>query len=322
MVKKILGCIPILFILFCSSVWGASEPLRMAKLEVQVMPEFVRPADWPKDKPCLLTGIYGTIVNEGSKPYSGSITLQIPKAAGTAVHLVGEFKDGQGPESKVKYELNAEQGSIVWKPNQPIEAGKPYFFVVEYYSNPFAMKEKERTFDFPFQSKYDIDDVQFYFYKPIESVGFQLSKPQQQKFTNEFGQEVYLIQGGAFKSGSEHRISVQYMKDGFETVLEKHSKTAAQNQATPASATEANVENKAVSTESDASKDAWIIGGSIVIFGILVFAGLRSYRAPIRQGVEKTNPRQQREQIRALRRKLLAEELTEDEYVIERKKLV
>lgn len=316
MFKKILGLIPFLLLIFCSIALGVNEPLRMTKLEVQVMPEFARPTDWPKDKPCLLAGVFGTIVNEGSTPYSGHITLQVPKAEGTVVHLVGEFKNGQGPESQVKYELQADQGIITWKPSQAIEPGKPYFFIVEYYSNPFTIKEKEHKFEFSFQSKYDIDDVQFYFYKPIQSAGFQLSEPHQQAFTNEFGQEIFHIQGGNFKSGNERRLSVQYMKDDLETVLEKHSKMAQENQAKPSA------EIQTGEKEPDASKDAWIIGGSIVLFGLFVFAGLRSYRTPTRQGTEKVDPCQKQEHIRALRRKLLAEELTEDEYLIERKKLV
>ncbi len=322
MLKKILGFIPVMLFLFCSIAWGADEPLRMSKLEVQVMPEFVRPADWPEDQPCLLTGVYGTLVNKGSKPYSGSVELKVPKVKGTSVHLVGEFKNGQGPVAQVKYEWLADQGSIIWKPIQPIESGKPYFFVVEYYSNPFTMKEKEHKFDFQFQANYDIDDLQFYFYKPIQSEGFQLSEPHQQEFVNEFGQEIYQIQVGSFKSRNERRLTVQYRKDDLETVLEKHSKMAQQNQSAPA-ATESVDENETSGKQADASKDSWIIGGSIVIFGLLVFAGLRSYWVPLRHGAEAANPGgQKQEQIRALRRRLMAEELSEDEYLIERKKIV
>lgn len=135
-------------------------------------------------------------------------------------------------------------------------------------------------------------------------------------FTNEFGQVIFHIQGGNFKSGNERRLSVQYMKDDLETVLEKHSKMAQKNQAQPTAETQTGEK------EPDAFKDAWIIGGSIVIFGLFVFAGLCSYRTPTRQGIEKVDPCQKQEHIRALRQKLLAEELTEDEYLIERKKLV
>lgn len=313
MLKKILGFIPVMLFLLCSIAWGAGEPLRMTKLEVQVMPEFVRPADWPADQPSLLTGVYGTLVNKGTKSFSGSIVLKVPKVKGTSVHLVGEFKDGKGPEAQVEYEWQADQGTISWKPIQPIEPNKPYFFVVEYYSNPFTMNEKERKFDFQFGSNYDIDDVQFYFYKPMQSVGFQLSEPHQQELVNEMGQEIYQIQGGAFKSGNERLLSVQYLKDDLETVLEKHSKMAQQNQTAPAPAE--------TSQPIDASKDAWIIGGSIVIFGILVFAGLRSYRTPVRREAATGDPVQKQQQVRALRRKLLADELSEDDYLIERKKL-
>ncbi|CAK4847612.1 unnamed protein product [Aphanomyces euteiches] len=275
--------------------------------------------------------MYGVIVNSGTTAYTGEITIQIPKAAATSVHLVGEFKDQQSEETPMKYELKADQGLITWKPNKAIEANQIYYFVVEYYSNPFTIQDKEHKFDYSLHSLYDIDDAQMYVYKPTDSISFQLSEPTQSTSPNELGQEVSRISVGALKSGSEHKLTVKYLKDNFETVMDKHSKTA---QKTPDAT--ASPEQGAASTDTssglspaaapaaDASKDSWIIGGAIVIFGLLVFLGLRSYQAPQRiiKEAAAAPANHKREEIRALRRELVEDEITEAEYLNERKKLI
>lgn len=334
MLKRIAVLIPLLLLLFSSMAWGEGQPIRITKLEVQIMPEFIAPEGWPKDTPCLLTGMYGVIMNAGTTAYDGEISIQIPKAVATSVHLVGEFKDQQSGETSLKYELKADQGLIVWKPDKPIEANKPYYFVVEYYSNPFTIQDKEHRFDYALHSLYDIDNIQMYVYKPTDSISMQLSEPAQSTSPNELGQEVSQISVGALKSGSEHKLTVKYLKENLETVMEKHSKTA---QKTPdgaaspeagtagAGSTDSSVESgNTAAPAPDASKDSWIIGGAIVIFGLLVFMGLRSYQAPQRLSKETAAApsSHRREEIRALRRELVEEELTEGEYLIERKKRI
>lgn len=316
MVKKLALLLPIIWSIFYTSAWGAEPSLIMNKLEIQIMPEFIQPENAKTSEPSLLTGMFGTLIHNGATPYTGEITIQVPKADDISVHLVGEFKDGQSTETKMPFTMNAELGTITWKPSSPIEPGKPYFFVVEYYSYPFSIKETNRSFTFPFTSKYDIEDLQVFVYKPLGAESFQLSKTHQQVLSNEFGQEIFHYQVGLLKKGTVYSLNINYVKEDNETVLDKHTVIAKEQAQSSTQQTEA-----AATEPKEASKDAWIIGGAIVIFGILVFIGLRSFQKPtandsLREAMHT------KEAIMSLRTKLIQNELTEEEYIVERKKLI
>jgi|GEM_PF-2704952 len=347
--KKLAGLVPALLLLLALAplaARAADAPLKLSQLEVQVMPEFVAPEDWPADTPCLLTGIYGLLVNTGTTAYDGEIAVPVQVAPDLSIHLVAELSESQDPTTQLAYEL--KDNKVVWKPAQPLEPNQSYSFVVEYYSNPFALKDKEHAFDFQLQAAYDTDEAQLFVFKPNDTIGFELSAQGEPSFTSELGQDVYPFKLGVLQSGQQSKLSVKYLKDNMETVLAKHTRLAQQDQAAAAAngsqtgdaahadtgAGTAAVDTGPLGTtdaaagKPDASKDSWIIGGAIVIFGLFVYLGLRSYRAPLAartaaaaeaDGQERQAAR--REQIKALRRKLLADELTEEAYKAARQKL-
>ncbi|MCD1261051.1 hypothetical protein B5M42_019795 [Paenibacillus athensensis] len=350
--KKYAGLVPALLLLLqaalaltpATAAAADTQPLKLSQLEVQVMPEFVAPEDWPAEKPCLLTGIYGLLVNTGTAAYDGEIAVPVQASPDLSIHLVAELSESQDPTTQLAYEL--KDNKVVWKPAKALEPGQSYSFVVEYYSNPFTLKEKEHAFEFELQAAYDTDEAQLFVFKPADTIGFELSAQGEASFTSELGQEVYPFKLGALRSGQASKLSVKYLKDNMETVLAKHTRQAQQDQEAAASGgqtgqaagTAAGAGTAVVDTgplgttdaaagKPDASKDSWIIGGAIIIFGLFVFLGLRSYRAPLaarttaaQEAEAQTQSAKRREQINALRRKLLADELNEEAYKAARKK--
>lgn len=314
MVKKFVLLLSIIWSLSYSTIHAEEQPLVMDTLEIQVMPEFTSPENAPSDQPNVLVGMFGTIVNRGANPFTGDIVLEIPKGNATQVHLVGEFQDGQSTETTVAHNVDVDKGIISWKPLQPIKPKQSYFFVVEYYNFPFVMENHKRSFEFPVTSSYSINNLQVFVYKPLQAQNFQLSKKHQQVFSNEFGQEIFHFQVGAFTKGTTYSLNVSYEKSDNTTVVEAHTVQAKEN-----------VKNQAteeVQTEpQEASKDAWIIAGSIVIFGIFVFLGLRSYRKPVQQ-TEAKPQNSTKEAVRVLRKQLIQRDITEEEYAENRKKLI
>lgn len=212
------------------SVYAEKASLLISHLEVQIMPEYDKPKDWPKDTPNLLTGLYGEMVNAGSEPYSGEIRVKVPSTPFTQVTMVVERLNGRQAEHPVAFHYDTEHKEIVWTPSKPLESSTPYYFAIEYYNNPFLHPENARQFVFEYVPSYFVEDVQFYFFYPYNAVGFTLSQPYQGIYKNDHGQWIYYINKKNMSIEDRLNVSVQYFKNGYETFYELKKKETEQKQ--------------------------------------------------------------------------------------------
>lgn len=261
----------------------ASNPQQLSykALQVQIMPEFDYPDDWPKDKPSLLIGNYGTLVNKAGKDYSGDIQLLVPaKEANFELYMVAEFPKADQPEVQRPYKLDKEKGIVSWKPANPIKAGQEYRFVVEYYYNPIKVSDK-KSFTYTFSTQENAEITDLIFYAPIGSKDFSISPKAMNQTKSDFGEALYHYQYKQLKPGEQKTFQVAYTKADNKSSLSviqtnmpkdsNHSGVSgnAGNGQTPSPASAA-----APKSIIDATA-ALIIGISLIIMGALIYLGLR-----------------------------------------------
>ncbi|GAX90637.1 hypothetical protein [Effusibacillus lacus] len=308
LVRWMLVFVLVMFPLSGAGLAAPNDSLLLSELEVQVMPEMDKPEDWPPDTPVLLTGLYGSLENRTSQAFSDTIRFPIPKDPLTKIYLVAEFKDQNQPETPVDYKYDPQAGLLEWKPTAPIEPGKPYHFVVEYYSNPYQGKGSQREFPFKFQSYYDIKDLYFYVFEPLDGKNFKLSRETQETAKNNMGQTIHKLSKGFFSAKDEYLVTVSYQKDNFQTVMEKQEQTKAANPA-PAGETK---------SPAGADESAGILFVALLLIA-LVGAGAYFWLRGNNKRVSPLGSRNRRDgelaqAVKALRKQLLEGSLTEEQY--------
>lgn len=257
-----------------------AEKFPYTEMQIQLMPEFDYPDNWPKDEPSLLVGYYGKIVNESGKDFSGTLEFPLPvKDRNFSVYLIAEFPEDNKPEVQRPFKIDKEKGVVTWEPGTPIKSKASYNFVIEYYANPFSTKGADKQFDFEFIPAADIEKLDVIVYNPLESKEFSLEPAPLSKTKSEYGQELNHYQYTKVKSGKAVSYTASYKKEGNESSLsiigkmnppndEDHNGTAAAGQTG---------KNGTGSTERPIidTAGASIIGVSIVIAALLIFFGIR-----------------------------------------------
>lgn len=307
------------------------------EMQVQVMPEFDYPENWPKDQPSLLVGYYGTFENKTGSDYSGDIEFPVPlKDKNFEVYLVAEFPAEDEPEVQRPFEIDKEKNVLTWKPTKPIKKGEKYSFVVEYYTNPYKSGSKEFAFDYTNPS--EIKKLDIIMYVPLNAKNFKIDPKPTVTEDSEFGEKVHVYQYSDVKKGNNIKISVAYDKKDNESTLsllskknppkdENHSGVTATEQVT-------NGDNK------NAAKDrpiigmggASVIGVSIIVAGIFVFLGFKANAGSSKQPspknkkaqhnvAPKTGKKDSTDHKKKLRTLLMNGQINEETYEKEMKKL-
>ena len=317
------------------------EKFPFEEMQIQVMPEFDYPEDWPKNTPSLLVGQYGTITNKSGQDYSGKIEVPIPaKDKGFETNLVAEFPDLNKPEVQRPYTVDKEKGIVSWTPAKPIKNNQTYKFVIEYYTNTIAVKDK-KSFTYELTNKAPIDQLNVIFYAPMNAKSIQLTPKAQNTSNSEYGEALYYYQYTNVKIGDSLKYSFSYKKAGTESTM-----TAINKQLPPNDTTHKNVQNKTatdqVSTSgNDASNQpiigigsAMIIAIAIIIAGVLVFFGLKgkaqtgkkgtkfNKQQNVKQPVKKDSKSGNADEKKELRKKLLTGKIDQETYEEEMKKLI
>lgn len=273
--------------MFAQNLVLAAEPasnpqqLPYKALQVQIMPEFDYPDDWPKDKPSLLIGNYGTLVNKAGKDYSGDIQLTVPaKDANFELYMVAEFPKVDQAEVQRPYKLDKEKGIVSWKPATPIKAGQEYRFVVEYYYNPIKVSDK-KSFSYQFTAPGNADLTDLIVYAPIGSKNFTISPKAMNQSKSDFGEDLYHYQYKQLKAGEQKAFQVSYVKADNKSSLSfiqanmpkdsNHSGVSGNAAANAQAASSAATASKPIIDATAAS----IIGISLIIMGALIYLGLR-----------------------------------------------
>jgi len=275
------------------------------QLQIQVMPEFDYPKDWPKDKPVVLVGHYGTFINKSGKDYSGEISIKAPiNEADFQVFLVADFPEANKPEVQRPYEINKKDGTITWKPGTPIKKDAEYQFVIEYYYNPIKVGDNKK-FSYSFTSEADAEQVDIIFYAPIGATKVKVDKDPYSKTNSEYGEEVYHYQYAKMKAKESKEYTMSYVKKNNDSTVSKLNEATPPNDADhegvaagqgaqapndethaglegTGTATEQVLQNSGLKTEGSNSDrpiiditGASIIGGAIILLGVFIFLGLR-----------------------------------------------
>jgi hypothetical protein len=349
MLKKLMSfvLIAILISSFSFKNVSAAEPFQSEKfpykeMQVQVMPEFDYPKDWPKDKPALLVGYFGTFVNKSGADYDGEISFSLPTdEQDFEIYLAAEFPDENKPEVQVQYTLDKEKKAITWKPTKPIEKDATYDFVIEYYSNPIDVNDS-KSFNYSFQTPADMEQLDIVFYAPMNSKDFSLKPKATNETKSEYGEEIHHYQYTNAKKGTELTYNANYVKkdhtSSMSVISTQEPPQDENHQAVSGSTATEQVLNNTGSSGGTSTQPlinttgAVIIGISMIIMGIFIFLGFKGKgtpqtpKAPISAKIIKRpkNPKKvdlKIDEKKLLRKMLMAGEIDQKTYDEKIKKL-
>jgi len=323
-----------------------TEQFPYKELQIQVMPEFDYPDNWPKDQPSLLVGQYGTIVNKSGTDFDGKIEIPVPaKEKGFQIYLVAEFPSEDKPEVQRPYDVDKEKGMVSWKPQKPIKNNESYRFVVEYYSNPINVKDT-KSFSYSFKNQADADLMDVIFYAPINAKEIQLNPKPQNSSKSEYGEPIYYYSYKKVKKGNSVNYKVSYKKKDNESTLAAIDKKQPPNDTTHSgvkgggTATD-QILNSSKSSENSKEKQpfignagAVIIGISLIIAAAFVYFGLTgrnrvnarnltvSKKKSKSPAPKKPSKLANENEKKELRKKLLNGKIDQETYEEEMKKLI
>jgi hypothetical protein len=316
-----------------------AEKFPYQDMQIQVMPEFDYPADWPKDTPSLLVGQYGTFTNKSGQDYSGNIEIPVPaKDKNFEVNLVAEFPDVNKSEVQRPYEVNKDKGTISWKPGKAIKKDATYRYVIEYYTNSINVSD-QKSFNYQFTNQSDIGTLDIVFYAPMNATNIALEPKAQNTSKSDYGEDLYYYEYKNVKPGNTLNYSFTYTKKGNESSLSVINKTQPPNDANHSGTSG----NTTTSKNTDNSKQpiigiggASIIGIAIIIAGLFIFFGLSgktpkatslsssksTKKQPIKPTSKKIDKLANSEEKKELRKKLLSGKIDQETYEEEMKKLI
>lgn len=318
------------------------EQFPYKEMQIQVMPEFDYPENWPKEEPSLLVGQYGTITNKTGSDFTGKVEIPVPaNEKNFQVYLVAEFPSDDKPEVQRPYEVDKERGVISFTPQNPIKKDADYKFVVEYYSNPIEVKEL-KSFTYEYTAPANIDALDVIVYAPLKSTDITLDPKPASTQKSDYGEQIAFYQVKAAEKGSSYKYNVSYKKEGNASTLSMIDKNKAPNDANHdgTTATDQVAANSGETGGGNGNRPiigaagGVIIGVSIIIAAMFVFFGLRnkkekkkntpSYKkekgmkAHQKQKMKPSND----EEIKELRKKLLNGKIDQETYDEQVKKLI
>ncbi|WP_342432273.1 hypothetical protein [Neobacillus sp. FSL H8-0543] len=322
-----------------------AEKFPYSQMQIQVMPEFDYPENWPKETPSLLLGLYGTFTNKSGQDYDGKVEIPVPaKEKGFQAYLVAEFPDENQPEVQRPFDLDEENGVISWTPSKAIKNGETYRFVVEYYTSSVDVKDN-RSFTYEYTSQADIETMDVIFYAPMDAKEIVIEPKAQNNTKSEYGEELFYYQYKDFKAGEKVKYTFTYKKDGYESTLTAINKQQPPNdkdhEGVSGNATDQilNGGNSGNSGNGDRPLigvgGASVIGIAIIIAGVFIYLGLKGRsQATATKNTKAANPQPKRKTVKKesnslhtddkkdLRRKLLTGKIDQETYEEEMKKLI
>ncbi|MEH7249667.1 hypothetical protein V7114_23155 [Neobacillus niacini] len=336
------------FIIPSASAETAFQPEKFpySEMQIQVMPEFDYPENWPKDTPSLLIGQYGTFTNKSGQDFDGEIEIEVPaNENGFQAYLVAEFPEDNKPEVQRPFNVDKDKGVITWKPSKPIKKDESYRFVVEYYTSTVEVKDN-RSFTFEYSNPTEIGTFDVIFYAPMEAKDIVLEPKAPNNSKSEYGEELFYYQYKDVKVGESYKYSFSYQKDGFKSTLdainEKQPPNDENHETVNGTATDQITGNSGGSGGSGSDRPiigiggAVVIGIAIIIAGVFVYLGLKgksqsvsttssskaAKNQPKRQQVKKESKSISVDDKKDLRKKLLTGKIDQETYDEEMKKLI
>jgi hypothetical protein len=322
------------------------EKFPYTEMQIQVMPEFDYPENWPKDTPSLLVGQYGTFTNKSGQDFEGKIEITVPaNEKGFQAYLVAEFPEDNKPEVKRPFDVDKDKGVISWTPSKAIKNNESYRFVVEYYTSSVEVKDN-RSFTFEYSNPTEIGTLDVIFYAPMDAKEITLEPKALNNTKSEYGEELFYYQYKDVKVGENYTYSFTYQKDGFKSTLDAINEKQPPNDEnhTGVNGTATDQISGGSDGTSGSSGDrpligiggAVVIGIAIVLAGVFVYLGLKgkSQSAPKGTSSKAANNHPKKHQgkkdtkaismdeKKELRKKLLTGKIDQDTYDEEMKKLI
>jgi hypothetical protein len=309
-----------------------AEDFPYTELSVQVMPEFDYPEGWSEEKPSLLNAYYGTITNKSGQDFKGALEFPVPlDDKDFKVYLVAEFPADNQSEVQRSFKLNKENGTLSWEPTETIKKDDTYEFVIEYYSNPIAVKDNAKNFDYRFTPEADIEKLDIVFYNPMNSENFTLEPAAQNISATDYGQELHFYQYANVKKGEAVQYATTYEKEGNESTLSIISKLPPEDK---------NQSGETATNPSGTGQQpiigiaaAIIIGISIIIAGAFVFFAIKGTKSNPNQKIRSKSSKKRvpsttnsiksiDDEKKQLRNKLINGKIDEKTYEEKMKKLI
>jgi hypothetical protein len=353
MLKKMLSLLVIttFFSGFTVKAASADEPFQPEKfpykeMQIQVMPEFDYPENWPADEPSLLVGQYGTIENKTGKDFAGAIEIPVPvNDKNFQIYLVAEFPSDKKPEVQRPFEVNKEKGIVSWKPEKPIKNGESYKYVVEYYSNPIEVSDK-KAFTYEYKNQSDMEKLDIIIYAPLNSKDITLEPKSMKNEKSDYGEEIHYYQYTNLRKDNTSKITVRYKKADNKSTISSIDKKQAPNDANHSGTKDGSTATDQVLKNSDGNESgsrpiidttgAIIIGLSVVIASIFIFLGLKGNKRPPGKAsksktvqkpakkatLKKAGKDSVSDEKKELRKKLLKGTIDQETYEVQIKKLI
>lgn len=236
-----------LFILLTHSVAAEENqnPLQMEELTIQVMPEFAyHPEDTEKNKPPLLVGYHGALINNSEQPQRGQIEIPLPmEEENFRIGFVADYSSDLTEMNEIEYELDQKKGTITWTTTEDIQPQELYRFVIEYYTNSIHEGEKTNTLEYSFKSYADIGMLNLIFVEPLNTESMKLEPEAESHQKNSYNMNMFMYMSNGVKPGEEKNIKLKYERAEEKTTEEvmndmvggtsKHGTTATNNEKIP-----------------------------------------------------------------------------------------
>lgn len=243
------------------------SPLPIESAYVEISPEFSEPADWPADQPSVVIYIRLVLDNNTSEDYDGEITFSVPANSGQFSFLgVGEHEEGSENAESTPVEsavVDDVKNTVTFTPTKPIKEGEKYDFSLSYVYNPITFDGTTKSFSYSITAPTAIDKLSFVIYTPTGATNPVITPETTTITPFDSGEIAYQYNFSGVKEGETFTFDIAYDKTDLTTTEE------AMNQGTTTDTSEDS------SSGGMSNTAALMISVSIIIFGVLVFFGLR-----------------------------------------------
>ncbi|WP_280772247.1 hypothetical protein [Salipaludibacillus daqingensis] len=299
--------------------------LTYKELVVQVMPQYVEPDGWEDGKPAVLVGQHGILTYNGEAKFEGEFRVSVPhQEPAFTLSLVGNF-DEEGIVHEVDAELDEETGHLIWEPEEELEQGDEYRFVIEYYYDPYEEADIHQ-FIYHYELELPAETMSLLIFEPFGAEYFSMSEEADRE-TEMFGVPAHAYDRDDAEVGTTFDLDISYEKEDSVTTLEAMETQTPpdddihaqfRDDSAPEAAAGGNGGTPIIDTES-----ALMISLSIIIAGMFVFFGLKSRGSQVNV---KEKSRSKAVHVdpavdtKELRQKLIRGEIDEETYKKERSK--
>ena len=309
---------------FCQPAFAQANegtPLIYEELMIHLMPQYAEPDEGEAGEPAVLVGIHGTLVNESGKKFSNEIRIPLPyEKPGFQFSQVGEVRHEE-PIHNVDSIVEEGSGDIVWKPDQVIEPGGEYHFLLEYYFTP-EQEGNSYKFSYLYELEREANMLNILFFEPFGAENFLISLDDGY-LTNIQGIPVHVFDIGDAEAGKLIEATAAYDKEDNATTLEAMEALSVKEDDNNVQSAEGDLPEAAEGSQPvDDTEGIIMIGLSIVIVVLFLFFALKHRRDRAVKAEHQDNDRQTAaaDDIKVLRTKLIRGEIDEETYRKEREK--